>query len=121
MQLPFVWHLTRLALIMGFVGTVLAVGRGGGQEKTTGSASTDLQNNFDTFVRPLIGKFCLDCHSAKAKKGELDLERFRSIDIVRNDLKPWQLLVEQLEAGEMPPKEKPQPTAQERKRLIAWA
>ena len=30
-------------------------------------------------------------------------------------------VIEQLEAGEMPPKEKPQPTAEERKQLIAWA
>ena len=43
----------------------------------------------------------------------------RSTD-VRKDLKPWQQMIEQLEAGEMPPKEKPQPTADERKQLIAW-
>jgi Protein of unknown function (DUF1592)/Protein of unknown function (DUF1588)/Protein of unknown function (DUF1587)/Protein of unknown function (DUF1585)/Protein of unknown function (DUF1595)/Planctomycete cytochrome C len=121
MHLPSVWRLTRLAVVMGFVAAVLSVGRGGGQETASGSPGADPQNDFGTFVQPLMGKFCLDCHSAKAKKGELDLERFRSIDVARKDLKPWQLLVEQLEAGEMPPKDKAQPTTQERKRLIAWA
>ena len=35
-------------------------------------------------------------------------------------MRPWPLVVEMLENGEMPPKEKPQPTAEERNRLIAW-
>ena len=32
----------------------------------------------------------------------------------------WQSVIEQLEAGEMPPKEKPQPSAEEKKQLLAW-
>ena len=82
--------------------------------------AADPKPDFDTFVQPLIGKYCLDCHASKTKKGDLDLERFKSMDVVRKDLKPWQLMIEQLETGEMPPKEKPQPSAAERKRLIDW-
>lgn len=77
-------------------------------------------NEYAGFVQPAIKKYCLDCHSTKAKKGSLDLERFTSLDHVRKDIKPWQQMIEQLETGEMPPKGKPQPTADERKRLIAW-
>jgi hypothetical protein len=65
-------------------------------------------------------KYCLSCHSTAAKKGSLDLERFASIEQIRKDLKPWQHVIEQLEAGEMPPKEKPQPSADERKQIITW-
>jgi hypothetical protein len=65
-------------------------------------------------------KYCLECHSTKRKKGHLDLERFTALDHVRKDLKTWQNVVEHLEAGEMPPKGKPQPTAAERQRLISW-
>src|SRR5262249_45614704 len=36
-------------------------------------------------------------------------------------VKPWQAVIEMLEAGEMPPKGKPQPTAEEREQIIAWA
>ncbi len=71
-------------------------------------------------VQPLIKKYCLDCHSTKAKKGSLDLERFTTLDHIRKDLKPWQGMIEMIEAGEMPPKEKPQPTADEKKQLIEW-
>ena len=56
----------------------------------------------------------------KDEKGELDLERFVSIDAARNDLKPFQSMIEMLDAGEMPPKGKPQPTAEQRKWLIDW-
>ncbi len=78
------------------------------------------KNDYASTVQPLVKKYCLDCHSTKAKKGHLDLERFATINHVRKDLKPWQALIEMLEAGEMPPKDEPQPTAKERERLIAW-
>ncbi|HXD86487.1 MAG TPA: DUF1587 domain-containing protein, partial [Urbifossiella sp.] len=71
-------------------------------------------------IRPLLQKYCLGCHSTKAKKGSLDLERFTGLDAIRKDTKPWQGLIEQLEAGEMPPKGKPQPTAAEKQKLLAW-
>ncbi len=80
----------------------------------------DLAEGYGKQVQPLLKKYCLKCHSTKAKKGSLDLERFASLQQIRKDLKPWQQVIEQLEAGEMPPKEKPQPTADERKQLIAW-
>src|SRR5262249_6411940 len=84
-------------------------------------ASADLKDDFSTDVQPLVKKYCLGCHSTKVKRGSLDLERFATLDHVRKDLKPWQGLIEMLETGEMPPKDNPQPTAAERKRLIAWA
>ncbi len=89
-----------------------------------GSADQPAANNpksdYVTVVQPLVKKYCIECHAAKVKKGSLDLERFASVDHVRKDLKPWQTLIEMLEAREMPPKGKPQPTDEERKRLIAW-
>jgi mono/diheme cytochrome c family protein len=71
-------------------------------------------------VRPLLKQHCLSCHSTKTKKGDLDLERFASLADVRQDLRVWQSVLEQLETGEMPPKKSPQPTADERKRLETW-
>src|SRR5581483_6515504 len=78
-------------------------------------------DEYTTAIRPLVKQFCLGCHSTKVKKGGLDLERFATLDDVRSDLKPLQAIIEQVEAGEMPPAEKPQPTAGEKKRLVAWA
>ncbi|MCI0700194.1 MAG: DUF1592 domain-containing protein [Planctomycetia bacterium] len=80
----------------------------------------DAPASFSTAVQPLVQKYCLGCHSTKVKKGSLDLERFARLDDARKDVKVWQAVLEQLEVGEMPPKEKPQPTAEEKKQLLAW-
>jgi hypothetical protein len=85
-----------------------------------GAEPAALAKQYSDEVRPLLTKYCLACHSEKEQEGELDLERFASLANVRADLKPWPHLVEQLEAREMPPKDKPQPTAAERKLLINW-
>ena len=79
-----------------------------------------LSSQFGSDVRPLLAKYCVSCHSAKTKKGELDLQRFTSLKIVQQDVKPWQKMIEQLETGEMPPKGKPQPTVIEREKLVDW-
>ncbi|HEX4591700.1 MAG TPA: DUF1587 domain-containing protein, partial [Gemmataceae bacterium] len=72
-------------------------------------------------VRPAMQKYCLGCHSTKLKKGSLDLERFASLDDSRKDLKVWQQTIEMLEAGEMPPAGKSQPSDDERRQLVVWA
>ena len=84
------------------------------------SRAEEPADKYAAVVQPFLKKYCLDCHSTKAKKGSLDLERFVSLDLMRKDVKPWQQTVEMLEAHEMPPKEKPQPTAEERKQIVAW-
>jgi len=84
-------------------------------------AGGDLADSYAKSVQPILKKFCIECHSTKARKGDLDLERFTSLAAVRKDLKPWQHLIEQVEVGEMPPKGKPQPSADERKTLLTWA
>lgn len=85
-----------------------------------GPVKSDPAAEYPSVVRPLVKQYCLECHSTKLKKGHVDLERFATVAEVRKDIKPWQQAIEQLEAGEMPPKGKPQPTEAERRRLIAW-
>jgi hypothetical protein len=80
----------------------------------------ELKTEFTKDIRPVLQKYCLGCHSTKSKKGSLDLERFGSTDDIRKDVKPWQGMVEQIETGEMPPKDRPQPSDAEKKKLIAW-
>jgi len=63
--------------------------------------------DFQKDIRPLLNEFCTKCHSTKDHKGDLDLERFKSLDAVKRDAKVWLQVEEQLELGEMPPKDKP--------------
>jgi hypothetical protein len=82
--------------------------------------AADRPDEYVKTIRPLIDKYCFSCHSAGVKKGGLDLERFTTADAARKDLKACEQVFEMLTAGEMPPAGKPQPTADERKTLIAW-
>jgi mono/diheme cytochrome c family protein len=68
----------------------------------------------------LVRTYCQECHSAAAMKGSLDLERFTTADAVRRHPKVWLGVAEMVEAGEMPPKGKPQFTDVERRDLLAW-
>ena len=80
-----------------------------------------LQKEFETTQAGLLQKYCLDCHSAARKQGELDLERFRSVADMRGDVIPWQRVVEMMDDGEMPPKDaEKQPTKAEHAALRNW-
>jgi hypothetical protein len=113
MYRPWLW-LPPVALVA--VGLVLALfvqGQGP-------PAPADLNAEYATAVLPLVKKYCLECHATAVKRGGLDLERFATVQDVRKQVKPWQQAIEQLEASEMPPRRKPQPTEAERKQLIGW-
>ncbi len=84
------------------------------------SASGDQHEAYLNDARPLIEQYCLTCHSTEKHKGDLDLEHFTSLSLIRKDVKPWQNMVEQLESEEMPPKGKPKPTDAERAKLLGW-
>jgi uncharacterized membrane protein len=85
------------------------------------SSLDQLAKEFPEQVRPLAHKYCVDCHSAKKRKGELDLTPFHTADDVRGAARVWQKVIRQLRYGEMPPKKSLQPSTDERERLISWA
>jgi hypothetical protein len=79
-----------------------------------------LDAEYERDVRPLLKRFCLECHSTKQKKGELDLERFAKLEDVQRDPQAWQNVDHMLGSGEMPPEDSKQPSAQQRKHLLGW-
>lgn len=72
-------------------------------------------------VLPLVDRFCLDCHSSDSAKGDLDLERFANLAQVRRDPATWEKIIEMVGGGEMPPSRRPQPSPEERDRILRWA
>jgi len=83
-------------------------------------ALTCAAEDYEREIRPLLKEYCLGCHSTEKHKGDLDLERFTSLGEVMKHPKAWQGVLEQISLGEMPPKEKPQPTPAEREKLQSW-
>jgi len=86
-------------------------------------ASTDaaLARNFSTTARPFLQTYCVTCHGGDKPKADLDLGAYGSLGAVTNDLARWQLVLDRLTAGDMPPDEaRLHPTAAQRKPVIDW-
>ncbi|MBN9122741.1 MAG: DUF1592 domain-containing protein [Planctomycetes bacterium] len=75
---------------------------------------------FKAKVLPFIKKYCLDCHSGEKAKGGLTLEGYVSEAHARKDRKNWLAVQHVTASGEMPPKNKPQPTKDEKEFFINW-
>src|SRR5882762_6390479 len=85
------------------------------------AAESDLGRGFVKEIRPFLESYCLTCHDSETRKAQLDLSAFATVDDVVRDCAHWELVLERLRDGEMPPKKaKEQPSAEARKSVIAW-
>ncbi len=84
------------------------------------AAFTKLGAEYDRTALPLLKHYCLGCHSTEDQEGELDLERFARLSDVRKSPRVWQKVVDQLTTGEMPPKDSPQLSAEQKQQLLKW-
>ena len=80
-----------------------------------------LGEQYETRVRPLVERYCLECHSSQEFKGEVNLQRFKTADDVLQSTRLWQKVIDQLHQRTMPPEDNPQPTDQERQQWVQWA
>src|SRR5262245_52424957 len=84
-------------------------------------APAPLERQFRDVVRPFLQTYCLDCHGSQKPKGDLDLSAYSSPEAVAKDLRRWEAVLEQLQAGAMPPeKAKRHPTAEQRQAVMGW-
>ena len=79
-----------------------------------------LQQAYTPIIRPLIQRYCQDCHSGDEAEAEIDLNAFTNIAEIRKGIKTWQKIDEMLDTLQMPPKEADQPTEDERLLLRNW-
>ncbi|MFT5469365.1 MAG: hypothetical protein ACI8UO_004485 [Verrucomicrobiales bacterium] len=98
--------MTRLLLISCVLGFL--AGR-------TAQAQEDVPNSFLTF----FDNYCIDCHDPDTAKGDFSVD-FLRISRTPEDAEYWQLLLDNLHLGEMPPEDKKQPALAELEPVIAW-
>ena len=80
-----------------------------------------LERRFDEVARPFLKNYCLGCHGAKKKEGKLDLSGYSLTTTVVEHFKTWDIVLERLEAEEMPPEEaKRHPKAEECAAVVEW-
>ena len=71
-------------------------------------------------VLPILKDSCLNCHSTKKQKGDVDLEQFASAADIRRSPKVWEAVLEQVASGEMPPKKEKALSTAAKKTLLDW-
>ncbi len=76
--------------------------------------------NFQADVRPLLVKFCVECHSGDKPKGELDFSKIETDQDAVQRFDVWESAIDLVKEGEMPPEDAPQLTAEQRVTLEDW-
>jgi hypothetical protein len=84
-----------------------------------GVANTPAVTDFQQNIRPLLSRYCFDCHADGANKGGIAFDELKTDEaILDHDL--WLKVLKNTRAGIMPPHKKPQPGPDERKKLEEW-
>lgn len=76
--------------------------------------------DYQAAIRPLLVRYCHECHSGSEAEAEVDLAPLATLADVRKRPQLWQKVGEMLDGGQMPPKDARQPADAERARLQAW-
>jgi len=64
-------------------------------------------------LAPFLQKYCVDCHGADEQNGQVRLDRPNWQINSNNTAQRWQDVLDQLNGGDMPPEDSPQPTTEE--------
>jgi hypothetical protein len=84
------------------------------------SASSTPHPGWGNDVRPLLAKYCYDCHGGKKTKGGVDLKALETEPKVAAEFDLWARVKETVHSGEMPPDDEALPTGDEKARLLKW-
>jgi hypothetical protein len=68
----------------------------------------------------ILEKRCYDCHDSETHKGNLDLTALKPAFTDLDAFAKWVKVYDRIEAGEMPPKKKEQPSAEEKAAVMTW-
>jgi hypothetical protein len=96
-----------------------------GMHALTGAAADEaefgaLEKTYTAEIRPLVVKYCQQCHSTRQAEADLNLASFATLADVRKHPQVWIKVREMLETGQMPPEEAKQPGDGERTKLKQW-
>jgi mono/diheme cytochrome c family protein len=80
-----------------------------------------LDERFSARVQPFLKRYCFTCHGSKKQEAELDLSRDATVAAIAKNVRQWELVLERLQAQEMPPEDAPRrPRPDERAAVVAW-
>jgi hypothetical protein len=95
---------------------LLALGAIAGIDRARGAEPP----NFDDHIRPLITRYCGDCHAGAQPEAGVAFDALPADVTAPPQRRLWERVRDYIGARMMPPAESPQPTATERETLLAW-
>lgn len=75
-------------------------------------------DSFKNLVAPFLKEHCFACHGPKKQESRLRLDEVTGVQAGNRNL--WTLVHERIAAGEMPPADRPQPSAADKQKLLTW-
>jgi hypothetical protein len=100
-----------------FPALLLGAGWARGADETPAAAN---QAAYAQQIRPVLEKFCVGCHGAINPSGGVSFTAFRDVTSIQRDQTTWRKVLTQLRDRTMPPKGQPQPSDDQRERLVIW-
>lgn len=92
-----------------------------GDELASSLPGDVLASEFGEQILPLLASHCLECHDSSTREAELDLSIFESLSDVTEHHQVWEIVLQRVEAGEMPPEDaSPQLDDARRRLLVQW-
>ena len=73
----------------------------------------------DPSVRAFLVNYCMNCHGPDEQEADFRVDQLRVSETV-GDAEYWQLVLDNLHLGEMPPEDEKQPTQKEREAITSW-
>ena len=71
-------------------------------------------------IQPILNKYCYQCHGPTKQKGDMRLDILNWDMLHGGDAEKWDSALDEINAGNMPPKKKAQLTDEERRMLVHW-
>lgn len=98
-----------------------ARGAGAAAAAKADPAAAQLEERFAKTVHPFLQTYCVTCHGKDKTEADFDLTTYSSLSAVLKDGFRWGLVMDRVEAEEMPPtKAKVHPTDAARGDVVAW-
>src|SRR5689334_6832540 len=105
----------RMRIDLAFVAAALMAASAPAQE-----ASRAGDQAYADKVRPFLARHCEECHTGEKPKGDFRLDHLDPAFAARTAEERWRSVLEQLQAGSMPPKKKARPGETDLRAVKDW-
>ena len=70
-------------------------------------------HTYQETIRPILQTYCFNCHGGEKVKGDVDFVKMESEEDLTEAFETWEIAIELLKEGEMPPDAADQPSVKE--------